>query len=83
MSTQYKSRNAPPKLKTSTNKSGFSDTQFETSVLKPETSARGSKTLVPRSSALWVDLNERGHTTFSLCDVEKITGLPGSSARTW
>jgi predicted transcriptional regulator of viral defense system len=29
-----------------------------------------------------VELNERGHTTFSLRDVEEITGLRGSSART-
>ena len=47
-----------------------------------ETSVSGSKTLGPRSSALWVELNERGHTTFSLRDVEEITGLRGSSART-
>jgi predicted transcriptional regulator of viral defense system len=38
--------------------------------------------LGPRSSALWVELNERSHTTFSLRDVEAITGLRGSSART-
>ena len=41
-----------------------------------------SKTLGPRSSALWVELNERGKTAFSLRDVEEITGLQGSSART-
>ncbi len=47
-----------------------------------ETSPPTSKTLGPRSSTLWVELNERGHTTFSLRDVEEITGLRGSSART-
>ncbi len=41
-----------------------------------------SKTLGPRSSALLVELNEQGKTTFSLRDVEEITGLRGSSART-
>ena len=41
-----------------------------------------SKTLGPRSSTLWVELNERGHTTFSLRDVEEITGVRGTSART-
>jgi predicted transcriptional regulator of viral defense system len=41
-----------------------------------------SKTVGPRSSALLVELNERGKTTFSLRDVEGITGLRGSSART-
>ena len=41
-----------------------------------------SKTLGPRSSKLWVELNERGKSTFSLRDVEEITGLHGSSART-
>lgn len=41
-----------------------------------------SKTLGPRSSVLWVELNERGKTTFGLRDVEEITGLRGSSART-
>jgi predicted transcriptional regulator of viral defense system len=46
------------------------------------TSAPTSKTLGPMSSTLWVELNERGHTTFSLRDVEEITGLRGSSART-
>ncbi len=40
------------------------------------------KTLGPKSSTLWVELNERGKTTFSLRDVEEITGLHGSSART-
>lgn len=44
--------------------------------------AYNSKTLGPRSSALWVELNERGKTTFSLRDVEEITGLRSSSART-
>jgi predicted transcriptional regulator of viral defense system len=47
-----------------------------------ETSPPTSKTLGSRSSTLWVELNERGHTTFSLRDVEEITGLRGSSART-
>jgi len=47
-----------------------------------ETSPPTSKTLGSRSSTLWVELNERGHTTFSLRDVEQITGLRGSSART-
>ena len=46
------------------------------------TSPSTSKTLGSRSSTLWVELNERGHTTFSLRDVEEITGLRGSSART-
>jgi len=61
MSTEYNSRNAPPRL---------------------ETSVPTLKTLGPRSSTLWVELNERGHTTFNLRDVEGITGLRGSSART-
>ncbi len=47
-----------------------------------ETSPSASKTLGSRSSTLWVELNERGQTTFSLRDVEDITGLRGSSART-
>jgi len=41
-----------------------------------------SKTLGPMSSTLLVELNEQGKTTFSLRDVEEITGLRGSSART-
>ncbi len=82
MSTEYNSQKTPPRLETSAGKSGFSDTRMETSAFKSETSARGSKTLGPRSSTLWVELNERGHTTFSLRDVEEITGLHGSSART-
>jgi predicted transcriptional regulator of viral defense system len=82
MSTEYKSRIAPPRLKTSASESGLSKTQFGTSALKPKTFTEGSKTLGPRSSALWVELNERGHTTFNLRDVEDITGLHGSSART-
>ena len=41
-----------------------------------------SKTLGPKSSTLLVELNEQGKTTFSLRDVEEITGLRGSSART-
>jgi len=41
-----------------------------------------TKTLGPRSSELWIELNERGKTTFNLRDVEEITGLQGSSART-
>jgi predicted transcriptional regulator of viral defense system len=49
---------------------------------RSETSPRTFKTLGSRSSTLWVELNERGHTTFSLRDVEQITGLRGSSART-
>jgi len=49
---------------------------------RSETSPRTFKTLGSRSSTLWVELNERGHTTFSLRDVEEITGLRGSSART-
>jgi predicted transcriptional regulator of viral defense system len=40
------------------------------------------KTLGPISSKLWVELNERGKSTFTLRDVEEITGLQGSSART-
>jgi predicted transcriptional regulator of viral defense system len=47
-----------------------------------ETSSTTAKTLGSRSSTLWVELNERGHTTFNLRDVEEITGLRGSSART-
>jgi len=50
--------------------------------LRLGTSPSTSKTLGSRSSTLWVELNERGHTTFSLRDVEEITGLRGSSART-
>lgn len=41
-----------------------------------------SKTLGPVSSKLWVELNERGKSTFTLRDVEEITGLRGSSTRT-
>ena len=41
-----------------------------------------SKTLGPVSSTLWIELNERGKSTFSLRDVEQITGLKASSART-
>lgn len=48
----------------------------------PQSAAPTSKTLGPRSSTLWVELHERGHTTFNLRDVEEITGLQGSSART-
>lgn len=40
------------------------------------------KTLGPQTSSLFVELNERGKTTFSLRDVEEITSLRGSSART-
>ena len=47
-----------------------------------KTAGPGLKTLGPRSSALWVELNERGRTTFTLQDAEEITGLRGSSART-
>jgi len=75
MSTEYNPKIAGPRLKTSPRKSGNVAPGSETSAL-------GSKTLGPRSSALWVELNERGHTTFSLRDVEEITGLRGSSART-
>jgi len=75
MSTEYNPKTAGPRLKTSPRKSGNVAPGSETSAL-------GSKTLGPRSSALWVELNERGHTTFSLRDVEEITGLRGSSART-
>ena len=75
MSTEYKPKIAGPRLKTSPRKSGNVAPGSETSAL-------GSKTMGPRSSALWVELNERGHTTFSLRDVEEITGLRGSSART-
>lgn len=39
------------------------------------------KTLGPQTSLLFVELNERRKTTFSLRDVEDITGLHGSSAR--
>jgi predicted transcriptional regulator of viral defense system len=41
-----------------------------------------TKTLGRQTSILFVELNERGKTTFTLRDVEKITGLQGSSART-
>src|ERR1700677_4860818 len=75
MSTEYNPKIAGPRLKTSPRKSGNVAPGSETSAL-------GSKTLGPRSSALWVELNERGKTTFSLRDVEEITGLRGSSART-
>ena len=75
MNTEYKPKTARPRLKTSAPKPRRSNPGRETS-------ARGSKTLGPRSSALWMELNERGHTTFSLRDVEEITGLRGSSART-
>jgi hypothetical protein len=75
MSTEYNPKTARPRLKTSARKSGYSNPGLETS-------AYGSKTLGPRSSALWVELNERGKTTFGLRDVEEITGLRGSSART-
>lgn len=39
------------------------------------------KTLGPQSALLIVELNERNKTTFNLRDVEEITGLQGSSAR--
>jgi hypothetical protein len=41
-----------------------------------------AKTLGPQTSALFVELNEGSKATFNLRDVEKITGLQGSSART-
>ena len=41
-----------------------------------------AKTLGPQTSALFVELNERSKATFNLRDVEEITGLRGSSART-
>jgi predicted transcriptional regulator of viral defense system len=41
-----------------------------------------TKTLGRQTSSLFVELNERGKTTFNLRDVEDITGLRGSSART-
>jgi predicted transcriptional regulator of viral defense system len=41
-----------------------------------------TKTLGIQTSSLFVELNERGRTTFGLRDVEEITGLQGSSART-
>ncbi len=69
MITEYNSKAGSPRLKTS-------------SELMSDTSGVGFKTLGPRSSALWIELNERGRTTFSLRDVEEITGLRGSSART-
>ena len=40
------------------------------------------KTLGRQTSSLFVELNERGKTTFTLRDVEDITGLQGSSVRT-
>jgi hypothetical protein len=82
MSKEYNPKTAVPRSKTSVRKSGYSAPGPEISALKSKTSALGSKTLGPRSSALWVELNERGHTTFSLRNVEEITGLQGSSART-
>src|ERR1700677_3638110 len=75
MSTEYNPKIAGPRLKTSPRKSGNVAPGSQTSAL-------GSKTLGPRSSALWVELNERGKTTFTLQDAEEITGLRGSSART-
>jgi hypothetical protein len=53
------------------------------SLLRNETNTnyRTSKTFGPQTSTLFVELNERGKTTFSLRDVEDITGLRGSSAR--
>lgn len=41
-----------------------------------------TKSLGPQTSTLFVELNERSKTTFNLRDVEEITGLRGSSART-
>jgi predicted transcriptional regulator of viral defense system len=43
---------------------------------------RSTKSLGPQTSALFVELNERNEATFNLRDVEEITGLRGSSART-
>jgi predicted transcriptional regulator of viral defense system len=43
---------------------------------------QSSKTLGSQTSSVFVELNERGKTTFGLRDVEEITGLHGSSART-
>jgi predicted transcriptional regulator of viral defense system len=40
------------------------------------------KTLGSQSALLFVELGERNKTTFNLMDVEEITGLHGSSART-
>jgi predicted transcriptional regulator of viral defense system len=40
------------------------------------------KTLGSEASSLVVELNERGKSTVILRDVEDITGLPDSSART-
>jgi hypothetical protein len=40
------------------------------------------KTLGSQSALLFVELGERNKTTFNLRDVEEITGLQGSSART-
>ena len=80
MSTKYKSKTARPRPKISGQKSGpLSDPQPLPSQPLPR---NPSKTLGPRSSALWVELNERGKTTFTLQDAEEITGLRGSSART-
>ena len=41
-----------------------------------------TKSLGPQTSTLFVELNERSKATFNLRDVEEITGLRGSSART-
>ena len=80
MITEYLSKTAGPRGKTSGGKSGpLSDPQPLPSKPLPRNS---SKTLGPRSAALWVELNERGKTTFTLQDAEEITGLRGSSART-
>jgi predicted transcriptional regulator of viral defense system len=78
MSTEYKTKTAVSRSKASGRKSG-PRSDLRPLPAKPLPS---SKTLGPRSSILWVELNERGNTTFSLRDVEEITGLHGSSART-
>jgi predicted transcriptional regulator of viral defense system len=78
MSTEYHLKTAAPRSKTPGRKSGpISDPQPLPSKPLPS-----NKTLGPKSSTLWVELNERGKATFSLRDVEEITGLRGSSART-
>jgi len=45
------------------------------------TQSNKTRTLGRQTSSLFVELNERAKTTFTLRDVENITGLRGSSAR--
>ena len=43
----------------------------------------GFKTIGPRAAQLVTELNERRQLTFTLADVESITGLCPASARSW